>query len=232
MGFKNGTDGSVKVAADAVLAAQAPHAFIGMTKMGASAIFHTRGNADCHIILRGGKKPNYHAADIQAACETLAQAELRPQVMVDLSHANSSKQHRKQIDVAADLAAQVAAGDLRIMGVMIESHLQEGRQDIVPGQALKPGVSVTDACISLAQTAPVLAQLAQAVRQRLRTAATGRLRGLAFGVRLHCAPCAPRNFPGPQGVRPSGKLKSVGRGGNCSTAAHFGRIPTKGQESA
>ncbi|EHR71891.1 phospho-2-dehydro-3-deoxyheptonate aldolase [Burkholderiales bacterium JOSHI_001] len=171
VGFKNGTDGSVKVAADAVLAAQAPHAFIGMTKMGASAIFHTRGNADCHIILRGGKKPNYHAADIQSACETLAQAGLRQQVMVDLSHANSSKQHRKQIEVAGDLAAQIAGGDARIMGVMIESHLEEGRQDIVPGQPLKRGVSVTDACISLAQTAPVLAQLAQAVRQRRERAA-------------------------------------------------------------
>ena len=166
VGFKNGTDGGVKVAADALLAAQANHAFMGMTKMGQSAIFETRGNDDCHIILRGGETPNYSRADIDAACRQLAAAGLREQVMVDVSHANSSKQHRRQIEVAAELAAQIAAGDARLIGVMIESHLHEGRQDIVPGQPLLHGVSVTDACISLAQTLPVLDQLAQAVRQR------------------------------------------------------------------
>ena len=170
VGFKNGTDGGVKVAADAVLAAQAHHAFMGMTKMGQSAIFETRGNDDCHIILRGGKTPNYSRADIDAACRQLAAAGLREQVMVDVSHANSSKQHRRQIEVAAELAAQIAAGDARLIGVMIESHLHEGRQDIVPGQPLLRGVSVTDACISLAQTQPVLDQLAQAVQQRRRAA--------------------------------------------------------------
>ena len=166
VGFKNGTDGGVKVAADAILAAQAPHAFLGLTKMGQAAIFDTCGNPDCHIILRGGKAPNYSAADVDAACALLKDAGLREQVMIDLSHANSSKQHARQIVVAEDVAAQVAAGDARIMGVMIESHLHEGRQDIVPGQALKPGVSVTDACISFEQTVPVLDGLAAAVRAR------------------------------------------------------------------
>jgi 3-deoxy-7-phosphoheptulonate synthase len=166
VGFKNGTDGSIKVAADAVLAARARHAFIGMTKMGQSAIFQTRGNDDGHIILRGGKVSNYSAADIDAACRVLAAAGLREQVMVDVSHANSGKQHRRQIAVAADLAARIAAGDGRIVGVMIESHLHEGRQDIVPGQPLQHGVSVTDACIGFEQTVPVLDQLAQAVRAR------------------------------------------------------------------
>ena len=166
VGFKNGTDGGVKVAADAILAAEAPHAFLGLTKMGQAAIFDTRGNPDCHVILRGGKVPNYAKSDVDAACALLQKAGLREQVMIDLSHANSSKQHARQIVVAEDVAAQVAAGDSRIMGVMIESHLEEGRQDIVPGQALKPGVSVTDACISFAQTVPVLEGLAQAVRER------------------------------------------------------------------
>ena len=166
VGFKNGTDGGVKVASDAIQAASAPHAFMGMTKMGQAAIFETRGNQDCHVILRGGKAPNYAASDVQAACEMLRTAGLREQVMIDLSHANSSKQHARQIVVAGDVAAQIAAGDARITGVMIESHLEEGRQDIVPGQPLKPGVSVTDACISMAQTVPVLEQLAAAVRTR------------------------------------------------------------------
>ena len=166
VGFKNGTDGGVKVAADAIQAAQAPHAFMGMTKMGQAAIFETRGNHDCHVILRGGKAPNYGAADVQAACAMLEKAGQRPQVMIDLSHANSSKQHARQIAVAEDVAAQIAGGDARITGVMIESHLEEGRQDIVPGQALRHGVSVTDACISFAQTVPVLRQLAAAVRAR------------------------------------------------------------------
>ncbi|WP_439112404.1 3-deoxy-7-phosphoheptulonate synthase [Hydrogenophaga sp.] len=166
VGFKNGTDGGVKVATDAIQAAQAAHAFMGMTKMGQAAIFETRGNQDCHVILRGGKAPNYSAADVDAACQLLKAAGLREQVMVDVSHANSSKQHRKQIDVAADVAQQIAAGDARITGLMIESHLNEGRQEIVPGETLQPGVSVTDACISFEQTVPVLEGLAAAVRAR------------------------------------------------------------------
>ncbi|ADX43960.1 phospho-2-dehydro-3-deoxyheptonate aldolase [Paracidovorax avenae ATCC 19860] len=166
VGFKNGTDGGVKVASDAILAAQAPHAFMGMTKMGQAAIFETRGNRDCHVILRGGRQPNYGAADVDAACALLRGAGLREQVMIDVSHANSSKQYRRQIEVAADVAAQVAAGDGRITGVMIESHLREGRQDIVPGQPLEAGVSVTDACLGFDQTVPVLEGLAAAVRSR------------------------------------------------------------------
>jgi 3-deoxy-7-phosphoheptulonate synthase len=166
VGFKNGTDGGVKVASDAIQAASAEHAFMGMTKMGQAAVFETRGNADCHVILRGGKAPNYSAQDIDAACALLKAAGLREQVMVDVSHANSSKQHQRQIVVAEDVAGQVAGGDRRIVGLMVESHLQEGRQDIVPGTPLKPGVSVTDACISMAQTVPLLQGLAQAVRTR------------------------------------------------------------------
>ena len=172
VGFKNGTDGGVKVASDAILAAQAPHAFMGMTKWGQAAIFETLGNDNCHVILRGGKQPNYASADVAAACAMLKSAGLREQVMVDVSHANSSKQHQRQIAVAADVAAQIAGGEQRITGLMIESHLQEGRQDIVAGQALTRGVSVTDACISVAQTAPVLQGLARAVRTR-RAALTG-----------------------------------------------------------
>lgn len=166
VGFKNGTDGGVKVAADAVVAARASHAFMGMTKMGQAAIFETRGNDDCHVILRGGKAPNYQAAGVEAACAVLRASGLREQVMIDFSHANSSKQHRRQIDVGADVAAQIAGGERRITGVMIESHLRDGRQELVPGQALKPGVSITDACLGWADTEPVLRQLADAVRQR------------------------------------------------------------------
>jgi 3-deoxy-7-phosphoheptulonate synthase len=170
VGFKNGTDGSIKVAADAILAARAPHAFMGMTKMGVAAIFETRGNDDCHVILRGGKSPNYDAAHVASACDTLRTAGLREQVMIDVSHGNSSKQYRRQIDVAHDVANQIAAGERRITGVMIESHLEEGRQDLQPGIALKQGVSITDACISFAQTVPVLQGLAQAVQARRRPA--------------------------------------------------------------
>ena len=169
VGFKNGTDGGVKVAADAVVASKAPHAFMGMTKMGQAAIFETRGNQDVHIILRGGKAPNYSAADVDAACKALEASGLPAQVMVDVSHANSSKQHQKQIEVAHDVAAQIAAGDRRIMGLMVESHIHEGRQDQKPGQPLQYGVSITDACISFEQTVPVLQALALAVQKR-RTA--------------------------------------------------------------
>ncbi len=165
VGFKNGTDGNVKVATDAIVAAQSPHAFMGVTKMGQAAIFETRGNHDCHVILRGGKTPNYSAQHVDDACRLLAASGLREQVMIDLSHANSSKQHHKQIEVAADVARQIAAGEQRITGVMIESHLQEGRQDLGKG-ALAHGVSITDACISMAQTVPVLQQLADAIKQR------------------------------------------------------------------
>lgn len=168
VGFKNGTDGGVKVAVDAIVAAAAGHAFMGMTKMGQAAVFQTRGNADCHVILRGGKTPNYDEASITAACTTLAGAGLREHLMVDVSHANSSKQHRRQIEVARELAGRIAAGERRITGLMIESHLEEGRQDLVAGQPLQRGVSITDACISWAQTEPLLGELAEAVRARRR----------------------------------------------------------------
>ncbi|CAN7506205.1 3-deoxy-7-phosphoheptulonate synthase [Variovorax sp. LjRoot290] len=168
VGFKNGTDGSIKVAADAILAARAPHAFMGMTKMGMAAIFETRGNDDCHVILRGGKTPNYAAADVAATCEALRALGLREQVMIDVSHGNSSKQYQRQIDVVHDVAGQIAAGERRIAGVMIESHLEEGRQDLVPGVPLRHGVSITDACIGFSQTVPVLQELAAAVRARRR----------------------------------------------------------------
>jgi 3-deoxy-7-phosphoheptulonate synthase len=146
---------------------------MGMTKWGQAAVFETQGNADCHIILRGGKQPNYSAADVQAACSLLEGSGLRPQVMIDVSHANSSKQYARQIEVAQAVADQVAGGDERITGLMIESHLREGRQDKVAGKALERGISVTDACISTAQTAPVLQSLATAVRRRRAVARSG-----------------------------------------------------------
>ena len=174
VGFKNGTDGNIRIAVDAMRAAAASHSFISVTKTGQVAVFETAGNADCHVILRGGKSTNFDAASVDAACNELAAAKQRPQVMIDFSHANSSKQHQKQIEVGADVAAQIAAGETRIMGVMIESHLKAGRQDLVVGQPLEYGQSITDACICWDDTAPLLRQLAQAVRtrrQRARSAA-------------------------------------------------------------
>jgi 3-deoxy-7-phosphoheptulonate synthase len=166
VGFKNGTDGGVQVAADAIVAARASHAFMGMTKMGQAAIFETRGNDDVHIILRGGKVPNYDAASLDAACAVLKRAGLREQAMVDCSHANSGRQPARQVDVAHDIAARIAAGERRIVGVMIESHLQSGRQDLKPGVALQRGVSITDACLGWTETEPLLERLAEAVRRR------------------------------------------------------------------
>ncbi|MBN3806155.1 3-deoxy-7-phosphoheptulonate synthase [Paraburkholderia sp. Ac-20336] len=167
IGFKNGTDGGVQIAADAIVAARASHAFMGMTKMGMAAIFETRGNDDAHVILRGGKKgPNYDSAAVQATCEALGSAGLREQVMIDCSHANSNKSHLRQIEVAQDIARQLSQGERRIIGVMLESHLEEGRQDLKPGVPLRHGVSITDACVSWTQTEPVLAILADATRQR------------------------------------------------------------------
>ena len=166
VGFKNGTDGSVRVAVDALRAAAAPHAFMGMTKTGQAAIFETLGNEDCHVILRGGKAPNYDAASVEAACKELAGAGLAARLMVDFSHANSSKQYQKQVDVALDVSGQLSKGDERIVGVMVESHLNPGRQDLVPGKALEYGVSITDACIGWDDTVKVLDALAEGVRQR------------------------------------------------------------------
>ncbi len=166
VGFKNGTDGDVKIAVDAIKAASAPHHFLSVTKGGHSAIVHTSGNEDCHIILRGGTRPNYDAASVEATCRQLANAGLAARLMIDCSHANSEKKHERQIDVARDIATQVAGGDERIIGVMIESHLNAGRQDLVPGQPLQYGVSITDACIGWDATIDVLRALAEAVRQR------------------------------------------------------------------
>ncbi|HSN19190.1 MAG TPA: 3-deoxy-7-phosphoheptulonate synthase [Usitatibacter sp.] len=166
VGFKNGTDGSIKVAVDALRAAAAPHAFMGMTKTGQAAIFETAGNEDCHVILRGGKAPNYDAASVEAASKELAAAGLAARLMIDFSHANASKQYQRQIEVAADVARQVASGDERIFGVMVESHLHPGRQDLVPGKPLAYGVSITDPCIGWDDTAKVLEGLAEAVRAR------------------------------------------------------------------
>ncbi|MEJ7137018.1 3-deoxy-7-phosphoheptulonate synthase [Amphibiibacter pelophylacis] len=166
IGFKNGTDGNIKVAADAITAASNAHAFMGMTNMGQAAIFETRGNPDCHVILRGGKAPNYSAADVAATVQVLEKGGLAPRLMVDTSHANSSKQHQKQIEVAADVGGQIAGGDRHIVGLMVESHINAGRQDLVPGQPLQYGVSITDACLNWADTEALLKQLAADVRTR------------------------------------------------------------------
>ena len=166
VGFKNGTDGTLKIAIDAIRAANRPHHFLSLTKAGRSAIFSTTGNDDCHIILRGGRSTNYDAASIEQACRELRQAGLAEKVMVDFSHANSSKQHDRQLVVGRDVAKQIAAGDGRIMGAMIESHLKPGRQDVVEGKPLQYGQSITDACISWEQSLPLLDELAAAVRQR------------------------------------------------------------------
>ena len=166
VGFKNGTDGNVRIAIDAIRSAQSPHHFLSVTKAGHSAIVSTTGNEDCHVILRGGKEPNYDAAHVDAACREIAGAGLAARLMVDFSHANSRKQYKLQIEVAKDTAAQLAAGEERIMGVMVESHLQEGRQDLVPGQALEHGKSITDACIGWEDSLAVLEILAAGVRAR------------------------------------------------------------------
>ena len=166
VGFKNGTDGNTRIAVDAIKAAAARHHFISVTKSGHVAVFKTAGNEDCHLILRGGKLPNYGHASVEAACSELAQAGLRQHVMVDFSHANSSKQFQKQVEVGADVAAQVAAGERRIVGVMIEGHINPGRQDLAPGKALDYGVSITDACLGWSDTVGLLDTLAEGVRRR------------------------------------------------------------------
>ena len=166
MGFKNGTDGNIKIAVDAIKAAAAPHFFLSVTKGGHSAIISTNGNEDCHVILRGGKAPNYDAVSVEASGQELAKAGLPQRIMVDFSHANSSKQHEKQIEVSADVGRQMAAGDERIFGVMVESHLNGGRQDLTPGKELAYGVSITDACIDWTTTEGVLRQLAADVQKR------------------------------------------------------------------
>lgn len=167
VGFKNGTDGSVKVAVDAVMSARHPHRFLSLTAEGQSAIFETTGNPDCHIILRGGSLgTNYDAGAVEAACTALAKAKLPAQVMIDFSHANSSKQHQRQIVVGHEVGKQLASGDRRIIGVMIESQLIEGRQDIGPREQMVYGQSITDACINWDDSAELLRNLSGAVQQR------------------------------------------------------------------
>ncbi|TFW32739.1 3-deoxy-7-phosphoheptulonate synthase AroG [Massilia horti] len=166
VGFKNGTDGNIKIAADAIKAASQPHHFLSVTKGGHSAIVSTAGNEDCHIILRGGKTPNYDAASVEDACKQLAANGLAARLMIDASHANSSKNPENQVPVCADIARQIAGGDDRIVGVMVESNLVGGRQDLVPGKELTYGQSVTDGCIDWDSSVQVLEGLAQAVRQR------------------------------------------------------------------
>jgi 3-deoxy-7-phosphoheptulonate synthase len=156
----------VQVATDALIAARASHAFIGMTKMAQAAVFETRGNDDTHVILRGGKAPNYDAAGVNAACLSLARAGLTERLMVDCSHANAGKDYLRQIEIANDVAVRIGRGERRIVGVMLESHLEEGRQDLKRGSPLKRGVSITDACLGWSQTEPVLRGLAQAVKSR------------------------------------------------------------------
>jgi 3-deoxy-7-phosphoheptulonate synthase len=166
VGFKNGTDGNVKIAVDALLAARQKHHFLSVHKSGQVAIVETRGNDDCHIILRGGKNPNYEAAAVQAACEQLARAGLPERLMIDCSHANASKDYRRQAEVAADIGRQIAGGERRIVGVMVESHLIEGRQDLEPGRALTFGQSITDACLGWDDSVKLLGTLAEGVRAR------------------------------------------------------------------
>ncbi|HAD43164.1 MAG TPA: 3-deoxy-7-phosphoheptulonate synthase [Plesiomonas shigelloides] len=166
VGFKNGTDGTIKVAIDAIAAAGSSHHFLSVTKFGHSAIVSTAGNQDCHIILRGGKEPNYSAGHVSVVLRELEKNGLPPKVMVDFSHANSAKQYQRQNAVAEDVGAQIVAGQQAIFGVMIESHLVEGRQDLVPGQPLTFGQSITDACIGWDDTENVLRHLAASVRAR------------------------------------------------------------------
>jgi len=166
VGFKNGTNGSLRIAIDAIRSASQPHHFLSLTKAGHSAIFSTAGNGDCHIILRGGKAPNYDAEAVADAAEQLDAAGLPAFLMIDFSHGNSAKQFKRQLEVGENVAGQVAGGNPHIVGAMIESHLKEGRQDRKPGVELEYGKSITDACISWEDTVPLLEQLAQAVRQR------------------------------------------------------------------
>ncbi len=171
VGFKNGTNGDVKIAVDAVASASQPHHFLAVTKDGRSAIASTAGNKDCHIILRGGKAPNYDAASVDAACDMAHRSGLKPAVIIDASHANSAKDPDNQPQVMEDVARQIAAGDRRIIGVMVESHLVGGRQDLVAGQPLNYGQSITDGCIDWDTSVTVLEGLADAVAKRREVSA-------------------------------------------------------------
>ena len=173
VGFKNGTDGNIKIAVDAIRAAQAPHHFLSVTKAGHSAIVSTSGNEDCHAILRGGKAPNYDAASVDAAARELAATGVPARLMIDFSHANSSKNPQKQVDVGHDVGRQIAGGEDRIFGVMVESHLKAGRQDLLPGKELVYGQSITDGCLGWEDSRALLEHLAEAVRKRRLKAEAG-----------------------------------------------------------
>jgi 3-deoxy-7-phosphoheptulonate synthase len=167
VGFKNGTDGGVQIAIDAVRAAAHPHSFLGVTEQGLAGIVSTRGNPDCHVILRGGQSgPNYDAMSVQKTLAALRDAGVAARLMIDTSHGNSDKDHLRQPAVARDIAAQIAQGETGIVGVMMESFLVDGRQDLVDRSRLVYGQSITDACLGWDQTVPVLHELADAVRQR------------------------------------------------------------------
>ncbi|HQT81645.1 MAG: 3-deoxy-7-phosphoheptulonate synthase [Ferrovum sp. 37-45-19] len=166
VGFKNGTDGNLKIAIDAIRAAQQPHHFLSVTKAGHSAIVATNGNEDCHVILRGGKSTNYDAESIEMANAELVKAGLSAKVMIDFSHANSQKDPQKQLIVSENVANQIIQGEKRIMGVMIESHIVGGRQDLESGKSLTYGQSITDACVSFADTETILDHLALSIRLR------------------------------------------------------------------
>ncbi len=166
VGFKNGTDGNTKIAIDAVKAASHPHMFLGVTKGGHSAIISTAGNNDCHIILRGGKTPNYDQVNVNAACEELKKASLNERLMIDASHANSGKNAQNQISVCADIGNQIAQGERRIIGVMIESNLVAGRQDLDTGKPLVYGQSITDSCLGWDDSVRLLETLSDAVQKR------------------------------------------------------------------
>jgi len=166
VGFKNGTDGNVRIAVDALLAARQKHHFLSVHKSGQVAIVETRGNDDCHVILRGGRQPNYDAASVQAACEELASAKLAERLMIDCSHANSSKQFKRQLEVARDVAARLAEGERRIVGVMAESNLVEGKQEIGGGRPPVFGQSVTDPCLGWEDSVALLEALAEGVKRR------------------------------------------------------------------
>lgn len=166
VGFKNGTDGDVKVAIDAIHTAARPHVFMSVTKDGQSAIFTTAGNADTHIILRGGHRPNYDTESVNIAAEQIIESGLVPRIMIDFSHANSRKKPEKQVQVCEDVAGQIARGDRRIIGAMIESHLVGGRQNLDDPAELVYGQSITDACVGWAETEPMLQELAAATARR------------------------------------------------------------------
>jgi 3-deoxy-7-phosphoheptulonate synthase len=172
IGFKNGTDGNIRIATDAIQAAARGHHFLSVHKNGQVAIVQTNGNKDCHVILRGGKAPNYDSASVAAACKDLEAARLPPRLMVDCSHANSSKQHEKQLDVTRDIAGQIAGGSRAIFGVMVESHLTAGAQKFTPGKdhasALEYGKSITDACLGWPESLQALETLSIAVQDRRR----------------------------------------------------------------